>query len=100
MTLSLNYRFNYLIKTIDFLQEHGKVYLVRLPVHPDLLVIENNFTPNFDHNIKKAINISHDYYDMSNQGITFHFTDGNHLHKSSGRIVSKLIAERIRDKRL
>lgn len=88
-----NYRFNFLIRTIELLKQHGDVYLVRLPIHTSLLEIENQFMPNFSLKIDKAINMCSGYYDMNTLNSDFKYIDGNHLHKESGKIVSQLIAE-------
>ncbi len=89
-------RYSYLLKTISFLKKHGEVYLIRLPVHPKMMELETQLMPDFNNKIKEAINNSQDYYDMSHLNGEFKYTDGNHLFKESGMIVSELIAKRIK----
>ncbi|RLD39900.1 MAG: hypothetical protein DRI86_16220 [Bacteroidetes bacterium] len=91
-----SYRLNYLIKTISYLKQYGKVYIVRLPMHKDFMSIENKLMPNFDNTIKEAIEISNNYLDLTKDNDKYIYTDGNHLYKSSGKEVSKQIAEFIK----
>lgn len=85
-------RLAYLIKTIQFLKSHGSVYLVRLPVEPEIFGLEQAFMPNFDELMHDAIHQSNGYWDMSNRNASFQYVDGSHLHKDSGRAVSDSIA--------
>lgn len=45
-------RINYLAQTIDFLQKHGKVIIVRLPISKVPYSIENKAYPDFDQRMK------------------------------------------------
>jgi hypothetical protein len=50
-------RLDYLSKTIDFLEKHGKVVVVRMPVNKIPYDIENSAVPDFDNiilNITKS----------------------------------------------
>lgn len=85
-------RLAYLEKTIKYLKEHGKVYLVRLPIHSKMMEIENELMPDFDEKIKLAINLSDGYLDITPKNDLFDYTDGNHLYKTSGEKVSTIIA--------
>ncbi|AUP79342.1 hypothetical protein [Flavivirga eckloniae] len=85
-------RFNYLKQTITFLKKHGEVYLVRLPIHPKIMQIENELMPNFDNDIKEVVSLTRGYLDLTNRNSDFNYTDGNHLHKTSGKIVSEIVA--------
>ena len=87
-----NIRLQYLIKTISFLKNYGKVYLVRLPIHPQLMEVENELMPDFNYIIKDASDISDKYLDLTSLNNKFIYTDGNHLYKESGKEVSKIIA--------
>ena len=53
--------------------------------------IENNTFPYFKDSIKKSIEISSGYLDLTNLNSKFTYTDGNHLSKKSGEKVSKII---------
>ena len=82
------YRYNYLIKTIEYLNSKGKVFLVRLPVHSEMLQIENEYTPDFDRHISTAIDKTDGYLDMTTIEKCYDFTDGNHLSRQSANDVS------------
>lgn len=85
-------RVQYLIKTIDYLKDYGRVFLVRLPIHESIMEIEEQLMPDFDSKIKDAIDLSNGYLDMTVQNELFEYTDGNHLYKNSGEEVSKKVA--------
>jgi hypothetical protein len=87
------YRYNYLKETINYLNNFGEVYIVRLPVHYSLLEIENDINPNFDDLINKINNVK--YINLKNESKLYKYTDGNHLYKKSALIVSKKIADKI-----
>jgi hypothetical protein len=89
-------RFEHVLKTINFLDNYGNVYLVRLPIHPEMMAIENQLMPKFDSIIYRAIEKSKIYYDLTPLNSEFKYTDGNHLYKASGKRVSKLIAQKIK----
>lgn len=82
------YRYDYLIKIIEYLSSRGKVYVVRLPVHPEMLQIESDYIANFDHVISTAISKSEGYLDMTTSEHGHNFTDGNHLSRHSANDVS------------
>src|SRR5699024_3885965 len=91
-------RFEYLIKTIMFLQKHGKVYLIRLPISEEVLKIENEFMPDFNENINELIELTEGYFDMTPHNEQFVYNDGNHIYKESGKIVYKEIIDWIKSK--
>jgi hypothetical protein len=91
-------RFAYLIKTMDYLNAYGKVYLVRLPVDPDLMKVENTLMPDFDAVIQKAIETSDGYLNFSTYNSDYKYTDGVHLNKESGEKLSSEIANWIKTK--
>lgn len=91
-------RLQYLIKTIQYLNQYGKVFLVRLPVSKEMLEIENELMPMFDSKLKEAILLSEDYLDFTKEKTSFTYTDGNHLHKKSGAVVSQKIANWIKNR--
>lgn len=86
-------RFSYLIKTIEYLKSYGQVYLLQLPVHPELMKIENQVERNFQNQIQPAIDLAEAYLDLSPYNQNFNYTDGAHLNKESGQKVSQMIAE-------
>tara|TARA_Y100001970_G_C14151985_1_gene813254 strand:- start:29 stop:919 length:891 start_codon:yes stop_codon:yes gene_type:complete len=87
-------RLDYLSKTIDYLNNYGTVYLVRLPIDPEMRKIENQILPNFEKIInslsfKKNIR----YLSLLENDNQFLYTDGNHLYSESAKIVTQIIAE-------
>lgn len=89
------YRYDYLIKTIKYLRKYGVVYLVRLPVCDDILIIENDFMPNFNSKMN-ALNEEIDgYFDLTTQDLQIMYTDGNHIYRESAIEVTKLLANNI-----
>ena len=91
------YRILYLSKTIKFLKQYGKVYLVRVPVIESLLEIENELAPEFDdviNGIASKDKIS--YINMMPFNQKYGYTDGNHLDVASGRQFSIDLADRIK----
>lgn len=91
-------RFDYLMQTIDFLNQYGDVYLVRLPVSPKLMAIENQFMPNFNALMKQPSEKTCGYLDMTTKNESYRYTDGVHLSKKSGRLVSETIAKWIKNR--
>lgn len=75
----------YLTRTIEFLQQHGDVYLVRLPVHPDLCRIDDTFFPGFDvlmDSLSKKYKAP--YINFAKDGARYTYRDGIHVEKASG----------------
>lgn len=91
-------RLIYLEETIQFLKQHGRVFLVRLPISPEMFQIEQELMPDFNEKINKAILMSDGYYDFSPRNHLYQYTDGNHLWKNSGKVVSGEIAAWINSK--
>lgn len=92
-------RFRFLKETINFLKMYGDVYLVRLPIHEKMMQIDNALMPDFNFKMKEAILISNGYLDLTPLNADFNYTDGNHLHKLSGKIVSEIVANWINESR-
>ncbi len=89
-------RFDYLGKTIEFLNRFGEVYLVRLPVSEPFLDFENKLDPYFNQRIKSLSNkykVPYLNLNLHNNYNSFRYTDGNHLYKTSGEEVSGIIGE-------
>ena len=82
-------RFEYLKRTIETLKNHGKVYLVKLPVDFRIAAIEAELVPEFDKKIEElAKTVSVPYLNLMNSDTKFTFTDGIHLYKDSAIVVS------------
>jgi len=90
-------RFDYLIKTIEFLEENGDVYLVRLPITPKLMEIENQLNPNFNAQMQQISKKAHGYLDLTPKNDLFNYTDGVHLNQNSGKLVTEEISRWIMD---
>jgi hypothetical protein len=88
-----SYRYDYLGKTISYLKNYGKVYLVRLPIHPKMFEIEKLLLNDFDYRMN-MLSETHKipYFNLTNKNSQFQYTDGNHLYKESGKEVSRLIS--------
>jgi hypothetical protein len=89
-------RLTYLYKTIEYLKTKGTVIVVRLPVHSRIYKIEQLLDPNFDIKMDSLSKIAKvPYINLLPNDSAYHFTDGNHLYKSSGVDVSEFIARKI-----
>lgn len=86
-------RLRYLLKTMEYLQQYGQVYLVRLPVDPLLFEIESNVLPDFNAVLAPAIQASNGYLDLTQYNNDYQYTDGVHLNVQSGQKVSATIAK-------
>ncbi len=88
------YRYNYLEKTIELLQAHGRVVLVRLPIGKKLFELENIYMPDFNDKINTlSIKYRIPYLTFKNEYLT---TDGNHLYKTDSKRVSEEILRMIK----
>ena len=85
-------RIHWLGKTIAFLQRHGDVYMVRIPVSPPLLSLENGFCPYFNplmDSIARQQGVP--YFDFTGASAGYRYIDGSHLDReSSGRLSEEL----------
>lgn len=89
-------RIGYLQLTIDTLKQHGQVQLVRLPVDPRMLALEDSLAPHFNRYMQLLAKISGvDYLDLTSTGADWIYTDGNHLVPESGAAVTVRIADRL-----
>lgn len=91
-------RNNSLLGLVKWLKLYGEVYLVRLPIHEEMLSIEDELMPNFKSNIQPSIDVSGGYFDMTKLTTEFRYTDGNHLYKESAFEVSELIGKWIKER--
>jgi len=90
------WRLGYLEMTVDLLQKHGTVILVRLPVHSSMMALEDQLMPSFDRTMellaqRKKVN----YLSFPANDREWSFTDGNHLIPRDGAKVTQRIAEEI-----
>ncbi len=90
-------RVSYLEETVSWLNERGKVYLVRLPVAPKIYALGNENVPVFDSIINSLAPISEGYFDMNkDSSATYQTIDGNHLYKPDGERASLEVAHWIK----
>lgn len=86
-------RLDYLSKTIDFLEKHGKVIVVRMPVSKIPYDIENSALPDFDNiilNITKSKKVP--YINYNNYPNHYQWVDEVHLEPESMDKFSAVIA--------
>lgn len=90
-------RWTALSETIDYFTQFGTVILVRIPVDAQMAMIEQNFAPDFDmriHKLAREYQVVYLNYHYLNSSL--YYTDGNHLHKSSSRRFSAILAQDLR----
>lgn len=90
------HRFNYLKKTITLMQEHGKVYLVRLPVHDNMYELEQELMVDFDekmHYLSEQYSVP--YINAVPDRALYSYTDGHHLDIPSGKRFSEYLVNQI-----
>jgi hypothetical protein len=82
-------------QTIQFLKPHGRVVLVRLPVGPSLLQVENAYQPVFDQLMRQtAAALAVPYLDYSTR--PYATTDGNHLQRAASAAFTRQLAEDVK----
>lgn len=91
-----NYRLDYLKKTIQLLQNHGKVLLVRMPIDNRMLELENQLSEGFDSIIiELSEDVNSSYINGTAYNSDYKTTDANHLTIASGKKFSRFIADSI-----
>lgn len=84
-------------ETIRYLKSKGDVFLVRMPVHYEILNIENKLDLLFDlkiYNLSQEFSIS--YFNFNDNNKKYQFKDGIHLTVESAQELSKDLANRIK----
>lgn len=90
-------RMNSLGKLIEYLNKHGEVFLVRLPVHPEIMELDNVLLPDFDKRMNDLCARSGiQYLSLESLGSECGYTDGNHLDAQSGRKISLIVGDWIK----
>ena len=100
-TLKYNFsekRMSYLRKLIIELGEYGKVYLIRMPIHPIFTKNQKEAIPDFENKMRElSLELNVPYKSYLNDNTRFRYTDGVHLTKESAEEFSldlvKLIKE-------
>ncbi|MBJ6367912.1 hypothetical protein JF259_07410 [Snuella sp. CAU 1569] len=91
-----DWRYIWLQSTVSLLKKYGTVYLIRLPVHEEMLRTEAQLIPDFNSKMESLSLAAGVYYvDYNDLQESFSFTDGNHLSKTSASNLSKMIGELI-----
>lgn len=91
-------RLQYLKQTLAFLQDHGQVYLVRIPVSKAIFELENQLYPDFDQQLETlAKEIKVPYLNHSHLSNRYSYTDGNHLSPLSGYIYTQYLIQALSD---
>lgn len=89
-------RMAYLEQTINFLKQHGKVIVIRMPINKKPYSIENKAFPNFDSrmdNLASKTKVSYiNYNNLQNQ---YKWLDEVHLDKNSEVLFSTVLAKDI-----
>ena len=86
-------RVEYLEKTIAYLQQHGKVFMVRLPVSQPIYDIELDILPEFsDVMIRTAEKMNIPYNDMNGAKELYQYKDGHHIGRESAYLCSDSVA--------
>ncbi len=86
-------RMDSLRDSIRLLQQHGRVFLVRLPAGQEVLDIEASLMPDFDKQMRSVADDFHlSYLDFSSCADDYTYIDGVHLYKDSGSKLSGQIA--------
>lgn len=89
-------RIESLKETIEYCQQYGTVFLVRIPIPSEMQEIETHLCTNFDELIEQiAFDYKVDYFSFASQGNTFQYLDGNHLYKESAKRFSTILADSI-----
>ncbi|MCJ7934320.1 MAG: hypothetical protein MUW56_11945 [Chryseobacterium sp.] len=81
---------------INYLRTKGTVYLVRIPASEKLMAIENKKYPHFSNllqDISRKQNVK--LLDFSQNYDDYRYTDGNHIYKESGKVLTSRIADSI-----
>ena len=85
-------RLQALRQTIDFLKLHGRVVLVRLPVGPSLLQLEQTSPPGFDLCMRQMA-AAHAVTYLNYSAQPYATTDGNHLQRAASKAFSQQLAD-------
>lgn len=89
-------RLTYLLKTIDFLKQHGRVIVVRMPINKIAYSIENKWVSDFDKRIMKiCLKENVPYINYNNMANNYKWSDEVHLEYKSINEFSKDLAKDI-----
>jgi hypothetical protein len=89
-----SHRMGSLGETLEFLRGHGRVWMIRMPVHPEVLALEDDYWPDFNDAMAELAR-SHgvEYFDYSREDDTFQTYDGSHLLGESARAFTRRLCD-------
>ncbi len=91
------YRYEYFIKTIEYLKSKGYVFLVRMPSTHEFLKFETKFWGDFDHEIDSVAKFYKiPYFNYVNKSHNYKTYDGSHLESESARSFTKELTKDIK----
>ncbi len=84
------HRMEALGKVLELLGQHGRVWMIRMPIHPDILALEQEYWPDFSETMADLAR-SHgvEFFDYSGEHETFPSYDGSHLFGGSARAFTR-----------
>lgn len=90
-----NYRLSWLQRTVTYLQQYGKVFIIRTPIDKEILDIENSFWSSFDYEMQN-ISVEHQcsYFNFTTNN-SWKTYDGHHLDKHGGKLFTKELSKLI-----
>ncbi|HTF06153.1 MAG TPA: hypothetical protein VK826_19115 [Bacteroidia bacterium] len=89
------YRLFWLNRTINLLKQHGTVILVRMPVSPQMIELENRFYPEFDQVLAGTANRNGVEYWSYYDDPGYEFYDIHHMTSVAANRFSRELGERI-----
>jgi hypothetical protein len=84
-------RYGSMLETIKFLQQHGRVVLVRIPTGTQMATIEKQYQPSFDQRIQQLAN-SLDIRYLNYLDQPYPTNDGNHITRQAATQFSQRLA--------
>lgn len=89
-------RLKYLEKTIEYLKSKGDFYLLRMPLHKEILEIEERVDPEFDLKMKElSMEFSVPFFNFNSVENQWEFKDGLHLTIESARDFSEHLLDNL-----
>lgn len=92
-------RWKYLSLTIEYLKEHGTVFILRMPAEQRFIELEQSILPEFNSKIAllaKEKNVK--YLNLTNLCNDYDYIDGNHFDLNSSLKFSQLLNQLIQEK--
>lgn len=90
------YRLKSLDTLVKTLKQYGEVYLVRLPIDPDFLALENVYYPNFNDQIDSISKSNHvQYFNFRETGNRYYAFEGHHLDVNSAKLLTRDLCDSI-----